>query len=294
MFLGLDCGGSSSRAVAVDAEGNILHQGQSGSANLASTPTFRLRQNLGHATQGCPPPTFVCGCFAGLLTEDDRGRALSLMEDLFPSAKLQAEPDYAAALYASEEGTDVCVIAGTGSLVCSKGPSRIVKSGGRGYILGDEGSAFRYGKDALLAYIANPLGASTPLKKCIVDLFDAEDEPTIVSRLYRSPSPQATLAKLAKPLAADAKSGNAYALMSVVENSEGLAAIVRNHVAQHLSWKKEIRLSLSGGLWKTSNVFIEGFATQLGKGDVAFILERIKTPPVFGAVRLAKEMAIGH
>lgn len=278
----------------MDAEGNVLHQGQSGSANLASTPTFRLRQNLGHATKGCPAPSVVCGCFAGLLTEDDRGRAIALLKELFPGANLHAEPDYAAALYASEEGTDICVIAGTGSLVCSKGPERIIKSGGRGYILGDEGSAFRYGKDALLAYIANPSGASAPLKKCIVDLFDAEDEPTIVSKLYRSPSPQATLAKLAKPLAADAKSGIGYAEDSITRNASELADIVREHAARHLSWKKEIRVSLSGGLWKTSNVFIEGFANQLGNGDVAFSLERIKTPPVFGAVRLAKEMAIGH
>jgi N-acetylglucosamine kinase-like BadF-type ATPase len=280
--------------VALDDDGAVLHQGQSGSSNLASTPTFRLRQNLAHATRGCPKPTVVCGCFAGLLTEDDRGRAIALLKELFPETIAFAQPDYAAALYASDEGADVCVIAGTGSLVCSRGDSGIVKGGGRGYILGDEGSAFQYGKSALLAYLANPLGSSTTLKKCIVDLFDAEDEPTIVSRLYRSPSPQATLAKLAKPLASDARAGAPYALASIAENASALAQIVTNHVAQHLSWKKEIRVILSGGLWKTSNVFIEGFAAELDKGDIAFHLERIKTPPVFGAVRLAKEMAIGH
>jgi N-acetylglucosamine kinase-like BadF-type ATPase len=229
-----------------------------------------------------------------LLTEDDRGRAIALLKELFPQSQAFAEPDYAAALYASDEGADVCVIAGTGSLVCSRGESGIAKSGGRGYILGDEGSAYQYGKSALLAYLSNPLAASTTLKKCIVDLFDAEDEPTIVSRLYRSPSPQATLAKLAKPLAADARAGSEYAGRSIAENASALAGIVRRHVAQHLSWKKEIRVILSGGLWKTSNVFIEGFAAELDKGDIAYRLERIKTPPVFGAVRLAKEMAIGH
>jgi len=294
VFLGLDCGGSSSRAVAVDAAGNVLHQGQSGSANLASTPTFRLRQNLAHATQGCPKPTHVCGCFAGLMTAEDGDRAISLIREFFPHAQVRAEPDYTAAFFASAPETDICVIAGTGSLVCSWDGSRIVKSGGRGYLLGDEGSAFRYGKDALLAYFANPETASAPLKKCLVDLFNAEDEPTIVSRLYRSPSPQAALAKLAKPLAADARSGMEYAKASLARNARALAAVVVKHAKGHMPWKKIIGVSLSGGLWKTSTVFVDAMAERLEENEFEFRLERIGTPPVYGAVRLAKEMAIGN
>jgi N-acetylglucosamine kinase-like BadF-type ATPase len=294
IFLGLDCGGSSSRAVALDVEGNVLHQGQSGSANLASTPMFRLRQNLIHATRGCPTPTHVCGCFAGLLTAEDRSRAIGLLSELFPASRINAEPDYAAAFFASEQDTDICVIAGTGSLVCSWNGEKMVKSGGRGYMLGDQGSAFQYGRDALLAYLANPSGASTALKKCVLDLFEDEEEPAIVSRLYRSPSPQAALAKLAKPLASDAKAGAEYALASVKRNAAALADVVLHHALTHLSWKKEIKVSLSGGVWKTSSVFIDGFAAALTKSDVQFQMERIKTPPVYGAVRMAKEMASGH
>ncbi len=294
IFLGLDCGGSSSRAVALDAEDDVLHQGQSGSANLASTPMFRLRQNLVHATRGCPMPDYVCGCFAGLLTAEDAERAISLLRELFPDARIHVEPDYAAAFFASEPETDICVICGTGSLVCSWDGKKMVKSGGRGYLLGDEGSAFQYGRDALLSYFENSAGASTPLKKCIVDLFEAEDEATIVSRLYRSPSPQAALAKLAKPLAADAKNGTKYAVDSISRNAATLAKVVMKHAETFMSWKKEIRVSLSGGLWKTSGVFVDGLAANLAPSKVDFQLERIKIPPVYGAVKLAKEMASGH
>lgn len=255
---------------------------------------FRLRQNLVHATRGCPTPQYVCGCFAGLLTSEDAARATSLLREFFPDAKIKVEPDYAAAFFASEPGTDICVICGTGSLVCSWNGDRMVKSGGRGYLLGDEGSAFQYGRDALLHYLANSKDASTPLKKCIVDLFEAEDEPTIVSRLYRSPSPQAALAKLAKPLAADAKNGAPYAAQSIARNAAALAKVVMTHADTFMSWKKEIRVSLSGGLWKTSNIFVDGLAANFAQSDVDFQLERIKIPPVHGAVNLAKEMAIGH
>lgn len=255
---------------------------------------FRLRQNLTHATRGCPTPNYVCGCFAGLLTPDDRERAVALIAEFFPDAKIQAEPDYTAAFFASEPGTDICVIAGTGSLVCSWDGKRILKSGGRGYLLGDEGSAFQYGRDALLSYFANSSGSSDHLTKCVMDLFEASDEPTIVSRLYRSPSPQAVIAKMAKPLAADHKAGREYAIESVRRNGAALAGVVLHHSLTFMPWKKEIRVSLSGGLWKTSSVFIEGLATNLARTEIDFQMERIKTPPVFGAVRLAKEMAIGH
>jgi N-acetylglucosamine kinase-like BadF-type ATPase len=217
-----------------------------------------------------------------------------LLREFFPDAMIDAEPDYAAAFFACEEGTDLCVIAGTGSLVCSWDGKKMVKSGGRGYVLGDEGSAFQYGRDALLAYLANSQGASAPLKKCILDLFEAEDEPTIVSRLYRSPSPQAAMAKLAKPLAADARAGKDYAIASISKNAALLAEVVKNHVGKHLPWKKEINVSLSGGLWKTSSIFVDGLAAKLAGSGIDFRLERIKTPPVYGAVRLAKEMALGH
>jgi N-acetylglucosamine kinase-like BadF-type ATPase len=271
-----------------------LHQGQSGSANLASTPMFRLRQNLTHALRGCPKPDHVCGCFAGLLTREDGERAANLLKEFYPESSIRTEPDYAAAFFASEPGTDICVIAGTGSLVCSWDGSKMLKSGGRGFILGDEGSAYQFGRDALLEYLANPKGSSDALKKCIVDLFDAEDEPTIVSRVYRSPSPQAALAKLAKPLAADARDGKGYARVSIAKNSAALAGVVLKHAFAHLSWKKTVRLSLSGGLWKTSAMYIDGLASNLADSEISFELERIKMPPVYGAVRLAKELALGH
>lgn len=170
----------------------------------------------------------------------------------------------------------------------------MVKSGGRGYLLGDQGSAFRYGRDALLAYLNAPQDASTALRKTVTTLFGAEDEPSIVSRLYRAPSPQAFLAKLAKPLAADAKSGASYAVESLDRNAKELGAIIMRHLDRHLPSQDEVRVSLAGGLWKTSTVFIDALEAALRTHGLKILLERIKTPPVYGAVRLAQEMANGN
>ena len=108
IFLGLDCGGSSSRALALDESGNRVYERSSGSANLSSTPYARLRRNLNTVLQGAPAPTSVCGCFAGLIDEETRQTALEILREAFPSARLAAVPDFAAAFHAFEEPQDVC------------------------------------------------------------------------------------------------------------------------------------------------------------------------------------------
>lgn len=296
VFLGLDCGGSSSRALATDDAGEILFSGQGGAANVASTPDRRVRRSLATCVRDAPTPDFVCGCFAGLLTPEDRDRAIGYLEELFPTAKIHAEPDYAAALYASEPGTDVCVIAGTGSLVSSRKDGKVVKSGGRGFLLGDQGSAFRYGRDAFLAFLNDREGTGPELLAAIIKVFDAEDEPRLISRLYRSGGPAMVLGKLAKSLAIDAAAGRRYAVESLERNSGELADVVLAHLTKYHGNVSSLQLSLAGGLWQTAPIYRDAFveALQHRLPEIPVDAHRIKQPPVLGAVQLARELIHGN
>lgn len=296
VFVGLDCGGSSSRVIAIDDRGSVLFQGQSGAANLVSTPDSRLRKNLLHATQGCPPATYVCGCFAGLISDEIRRRGEDHLRHLFPRAAVRAEPDYTAAVYASPSDTDVCVIAGTGSLVCSRGPNGIVKSGGRGFILGDFGSGYQFGRDALTHYLDDPAGATATLRKAVLDIFEATDEGTVVAAVYKSPTPAGVLGKFAKTLGADARDGEPYALKSLEYNLARLTDTVERHVKRHLPNSTHLAISLAGGLWKASPVFRDRFGELLQQRFPSrnVTVTRLTRPPLYGAVELAKEMSFGN
>src|SRR2546421_6381610 len=189
LFLGLDCGGSSTRALVQDSEGNTVFRGEAGPANLSTTPNDELQANLSKALLNAPQPNFACACFAGLATEDDRQRATNILAQLFPKATLRIERDYPAAFAASPEGTDVCVIAGTGSLVCSRAQNpnaesspnaerrmpnaEFEKSGGNGYVLGDDGSAFQYGRALLRHHI--DLDKLNEIADALTEIFGASE-----------------------------------------------------------------------------------------------------------------------
>ncbi|MBI1333826.1 MAG: hypothetical protein JST12_12835 [Armatimonadetes bacterium] len=292
IYVGLDCGGSSSRVLAVDDSGKILFQGQSGAANLVSTPEGRLRKNLTNATKGCPVPDYVCGCFAGLINDSVRDRGIGILRDTFPDSRsFRAEPDYTAALFASD-AADVCVIAGTGSLICSRDNGRIVKSGGRGYILGDEGSGYKFGREVILTFLHNPDALSEAAKRNIEEVFGSLEETTIITGIYKAPSPATILARLVKALGHDATEGRAYALECVQKHTGQLAKIFVKHVQEHHATSRTLTVSLSGGVWKSSSMFKDTFRQILETElpHVEFDIRKLTKPPLYGAVELAKEM----
>lgn len=296
IFVGLDCGGSSSRVWAVNEAGESIFQGSSGAANLTSTPELRIRRNLATAAQGCPAPDAVCGCFAGLIDPSTREKGFQLVRELFPSAAVRVEPDYTAALHASSPETTVCVIAGTGSLVCSRTGDQVVKSGGRGYLLGDEGSAFRYGRDALNHYLDDPKKASKALRQQVEHVFGEADEPQILGAVYGSLATAALVARFAKPLGKDAMDGQLYALQSIQRNTSAFVQVIQRHMMRFHAESENWNVCLAGGVWKIAPCFKLELERQLEAAvpNRKWNVYRTVNPPVYGAVQLAKEMMIGN
>lgn len=289
--MGLDCGGSACRVLTVDEAGSVLHMGQAGPANLASTPPARLVANLAKATAGSPTPDRVAACFAGLLTPNDRERALGILTGMFPRSEVIAEPDYVAVLAAGGPDIDVAILSGTGSLVCSMTPEGPVKSGGGGYLLGDFGSEFQYGRAALRHFLdAGESGCSTNLTQSIQRVFGSLEENQVLANLYRGGSPAAKLAKLAPSFAKDALAGEAYALETLNLENARLAEVVRTHVERWLSDRNPLRVALAGGLWEGQAIFRQRFEAELRTAlpSIDLLIAKLPRPPVHGAVVLAR------
>jgi N-acetylglucosamine kinase-like BadF-type ATPase len=297
VFVGLDCGGSSTRVLGVDENGKPVFRGQAGPANLLSTPEPQIRANLRAATVKCPKPVSVFGCFAGLIDETVKSTALGLLKQLFPSAKMiDAQADYVAALAACGKDTDACIVAGTGSIVCSWADGKVIKSGGRGPILGDVGSAANIGRALLNSYLDDRAQPNSSLKKSITEIFGSSDEQEIIRRLYGDASPAAMLGKLGKAAARESIAGSEAVREIVKSEMAGLCKMAIRHIQKSQFDRTSARIGLAGGLWKSSPLYRVEFESCLTqeKPEMAIDLFVLKRPPVEGAAILARGAALGN
>ena len=297
VFVGLDCGGSSTRVLAIDEHGKAVFRGQSGPANLLSTPDSQMRLNLRTACHKCPKATSVFACFAGLINDEVKAKALAMLKPIFPGTKiLDAQADYVAALAACGKDATACVIAGTGSIVCSWQDGRVIKSGGRGPMLGDVGSASNVGRGLLNAYLDEPSSASSALKRAVTEIFGSSEERAILRRLYDDGSPAALLGQLGKVAAKASLAGSEAAQDIIHREMAGLCRLAVRHLRKFHSSQPTARIGLAGGLWKSSPLYKTEFENCLVQElpEMKVDLFVLKRAPVEGAAMLAKEAASGN
>ncbi len=299
VFVGLDAGGTKTRLRAEDGTGKVLAEATAGPANLASTPEGVWKASLAELAMQCPRADFVAGCFAGLLTHEDRHRADAELAKLFQGAKAVAMPDYGAAVASAPPGTSVIVAAGTGSVIASMVDGRIVKSGGGGPLLGDVGSGFDIGRWGLRSLLleAVPPDASEETWAAIEQVFGTRLPAAAVATVYKMQSPAAAIAKIAPHVLGDAHNGYQYAQDAVTGAVGCLAREVATHLNTVLPNLSVWQVGLTGGVWNgpklAKKVFDDAMAsharTYLGdKGGYASAV--LDLDPVNGAVALARKI----
>ena len=179
--IGLDVGGTSTRAVLADLTGARLGVGRAGGANPTShggeTAAGRLRHALDAALAGHDPALVRAGVIglagAGKLTADPRAR--QAFDDAWRTAGLRcpytvvgdALVAYASAS-AAPDGT--VLIAGTGAIAAAVRGMRLARAAdGYGWLLGDHGSGFWLGRRAAKAALAALDGATAdgPLTRAV-------------------------------------------------------------------------------------------------------------------------------
>jgi N-acetylglucosamine kinase-like BadF-type ATPase len=148
----------------------------------------------------------------------------------------------------------------------------------------------------LLTYLSQPDLISNSALRSIQEVFGSTEETTIVTGVYKAPSPATILARLVKALGHDAAEGRPYAVASVQHNTTELANLFVRHVTEHHPSATRLSVSLSGGVWKAAAIFKDTFRDVIVRSlpDVEFDIRRLTKPPLYGAVELAKEMNHGN
>jgi len=158
--IGVDAGGTASRAIAMNADGEILGRGNSGGANPTSLPVEVAAEHIAEAISGAlsgmePQETHACVVgMAGVMLLNDpvKKKAFNqVLTNLKLGCPIRVIDDAEVAFSsATREQNGTALIAGTGSITIEILNRQVTSiAGGGGWLLGDEGSAFWLGREVI-------------------------------------------------------------------------------------------------------------------------------------------------
>lgn len=160
-FLAMDAGGTSSRAVLLDASGQCLGYGESGGGNPVSRGFEAAMECLLHAAASAlggreAPLKHVLVAMAGASLELPAEAFRNGFTTLGLTGDVMIESDLLATFYSGTYHDDgVALIAGTGAVGARVSNSRLAEvADGTGWLLGDNGSGFWLGREAARAVAA--------------------------------------------------------------------------------------------------------------------------------------------
>ena len=180
---------------------------------------------------------------------------------------------------------------GNGLLVCSQlDDGTFANSGGRGWILGDHGSAARLGRAALEWFCDDPAAVGKDFTDAVIDLFGSSDWRHIQRALGSAPSRSAYLARAAPLLTSAADYGADWAITRLRDEMSGLATTTCHHIERYLRREDVIKVALAGGVWASQQAS-SCYGAALASACPAISITRSSLSSLDGAVRLATRMA---
>ena len=246
-----------------------------------------VRQARGEAHVDDPIAVLTVGA-AGTRLDADREALATALRGMDIARDVEVTSDALIALESVFSDTPgILLLAGTGSIAHSRGPSGIVRRvGGLGWRIGDEGSGYALGRAAVAAAIMGHerRGPATHLTEKLLSAAGVSDPEQISAWVQQADVP--TVARLATTVCAVADSGDEVANKLVAEASRALA----DHVIAlltHFSEGEEISVVLGCGLIGSDTAVRQCTLTELGtRAPQARVLDA-EVDPAAGALRMA-------
>lgn len=237
LFLGVDGGQSHTEAVIADARGRVLGRGEGGPSNHADQPGGRERlrravlDSAGAALSAADlaaleATSFTSAHFA--MTGGARDKD-EVIRSLVRAARLVVGHDAPAAFAGATGGAPgVVVSAGTGSVAYGETQDgRAATIGGWGYLLGDEGSGFWIGVEALRRAVRaeDGMAPATRIAAAAIETFDYPTLRDLELRIYAGDVSRDAIAHFTRRVAALADEGDAVARAIIDEAGAHLARL---------------------------------------------------------------------
>ncbi|HJX76901.1 N-acetylglucosamine kinase [Glutamicibacter sp.] len=150
-LVALDIGGTKTQAVRY-LGAQVVAEARTGSANVQNVSVDQAEQALREAftALGDEPVDLVIAGSGGIDTAADELALSGLIEQFAPKAEVRIVHDTRLILAAGYAKTGIAVILGTGSAIWGvNSDEQTARYGGWGYLLGDEGAGYWFGREAV-------------------------------------------------------------------------------------------------------------------------------------------------
>ncbi|HSW95890.1 MAG TPA: BadF/BadG/BcrA/BcrD ATPase family protein [Patescibacteria group bacterium] len=295
LVVGMDAGGTKTRAFAVTRAGQIVGRGAGGGANLLSSPDPEgsIAAALREALAGRIPDAVVLSC-AGGEREADRAKGRAILASLLgPEVTVDVTHDAKAALYAGNPaGCGVVLISGTGSIAYGRNDQGVeARCGGWGYLVGDEGSAVWIGQEGLRAasYDHDGRGSPTAISRHLFEDLGATDFNDVLPLLYGKPHPSPAILAATRAVARAFAESDGIAVNIVQRGARSLADMAAT-VARELSLESG-PVYLAGGAFENVRPLEKAVRLELLGALPRAAVEPVGEEPAMGAARLAAALA---
>jgi N-acetylglucosamine kinase-like BadF-type ATPase len=294
----VDGGGTATRAVIVSLDGIVASGGRAGPSNPITVGAERALASITKAVDEAADAAGVHRFLASRLgvAGTDRSRLRQELLACLPvSYGDTAITSDAATALAGATGLrpGVVVIAGTGSIAYGENEAgEHARAGGWGWRLGDEGSGYTIGVNAIMAALSahDGRGPATSLKEKILGRLGLGSMEEIVDWIY-SPGREPRDVAYLVPVVREAEAEGDEAARLVMAGAGAELGLVAGAVIRGLGLTGEFPVSLNGGVFKQPSVYIMAFEEAVRREAPDCALIRPKMPPVLGAALLALRVA---
>ena len=298
-IIGVDGGGTETIGVLMNAAGLVLAHAKVGPTNYQAVGAEKLKAEIDRLVQllGVGEDkvfkkiSHLYLGFAGVGRESDRKEVSALFAQNSLFEKVSIESDALIALAGAFGGAEgIIIIAGTGAICFGRsqdGP--VVRSGGWGYLLGDEGSGYFMGQQAIMAALKDldGRGDKTKLREMIEKRFELSRIDQIIPGIYKGKIDRMAIAGLA-PLVFELAADNDTEAAEIVRRTGNEQGKMAKAVAEQLKLlNQKIRVALIGGIFNQKEILENEIAKELYELSWDVEITDPQYPPVIGAGILA-------
>jgi N-acetylglucosamine kinase-like BadF-type ATPase len=294
--LGIDAGGTKTRALLTDESERVLGSAEGGGANLKTNGELEVEKVLHEVVEGVEAQAGVHADAVALgIAGAERPRDQAILRGVlrrigFRERVVITNDARIVFVAGSKLGVGLALVCGTGSIAWGRNAGgEVARAGGRGWHVGDEGSGFWIGERAIRAVLRaeDGRGPATALRSALLADFGASDIDGLIASVYDNDYPRHRVAVFAGRVESAAAAGDAVAAEILESAAAELVLAARTVVARLDLERAPYDVILAGGTFAALPRLRAKVGERLASAQAR--VASLDVEPAVGAVRLALE-----